>query len=208
MKNKIAAYLCMGLSLCITAGCSNSNADSEVQTVDTSNFNDVIDTNTEENNSNTQSHEENADNQQNSDEKSNHQGSNGESPDNQQNNDEDFVQESNSSQPQSDSELEGSIESIENNSVVINKIFHELIADGDIAYELAGNEEVLITVYFSEETEFEVRTIKNGGVNGDDDIEKRQGAFSDLKLGATIKMTGSYDGDDFHAKYVIIYNFI
>ncbi len=45
-------------------------------------------------------------------------------------------------------------------------------------------------------------------MNGDADTEKRQGAFSDLNLGANINMTGSYDGSDFNAEYVIIYNFV
>ena len=56
--------------------------------------------------------------------------------------------------------------------------------------------------------EFEIWTVKNGGVNGDSDIEKRQGVFSDMSQGANINMTGNYDGNDFHAKHVIIYNFV
>lgn len=109
-------------------------------------------------------------------------------------------------QPQSDTELEGSIESIDDNSVVINQIVTG--EEDNVAIAYGGSDKILITVYFSEETEFEVRTVKNSGVNGDADAEKRQGAFSDLKKDAIIHMTGSYEGEDFHAKQVIIYNFV
>lgn len=109
-------------------------------------------------------------------------------------------------QPQSDTELEGSIESIDDNSVVINQIVTG--EEDNVAIAYGGSDKILITVYFSEETEFEVRIVKNSGVNGDADIEKRQGAFSDLKKDAIIHMTGSYEGEDFHAKQVIIYNFV
>ena len=108
-------------------------------------------------------------------------------------------------QAQLDSELEGSIESIGNNSVVINKTFN---LSENMAVSYGDSEKVLITVYFSEETEYEVWTVKNGGINGDSDIEKQQGTFSDLKEQVSIKLTGSYEGNDFHAKRVIIYQFV
>ena len=109
-------------------------------------------------------------------------------------------------QLQSDFELDGDIESIGDNSVVINEVFHP--SDNvSVSYESA-EEKVLITVYFSEETKFEVWTIKNGGVNGDADIEKRQGTFSDLEQDTYVSMTGSYSENDFHAKQVIIHYYI
>ena len=112
----------------------------------------------------------------------------------------------NNAQLQSDIKLDGDIESIGDNSVVINEVFHP--SDNvSVSYENV-EEKVLITVYFSEETEFEVWTIKNGGVNGDADTEKRQGTFSDLKQDTYISMTGSYSGNDFYAKQVIIHYYI
>lgn len=112
-------------------------------------------------------------------------------------------------QVQANSELDGTIESIDENSVVINKTFL-LSEDTAVSYAVSygDSEKVLVNVYFSEETEFEVWTVKNGGVNGDADVEKRQGAFSDLGQGANINMTGYYDENDFHAKHVILYNFV
>ena len=195
MRNKkLAVYLCIGVLLA-TAGCSNSDADSDVSTVDTINFNDIIDTNAEENNSNHQNNKENVDNQQDSDGQSNSQNSNEESTGDQSDNE----------QLQSNSELDGSIESIGDNKVVINKTFYP---SENTAVSYGDSGKVLVTVYLSEETEFEIWTVKNGGVNGDSDIEKRQGAFSDMSQGASINMTGNYDGNDFHAKHVIIYNFV
>lgn len=168
MRNKkIAVYLCMNLLL-MTVGCGKSNTDLDVPTVDTIIFNDVINSNVEENNSSYQDDIENE-------------------------------------QLQSASELDGIIESIGDNSVVINETFHPSENEA-VSYQ--GSEKVLVTVYFSEETEFEVWTVKNGGVNGDNDIEKRQGTFSDLKQDVDINMTGNYEGNDFHAKHVIIYHFV
>lgn len=231
MRNsKKAVYLCAVIVLLMTAGCSNSDTDSSVSTLDTVNFNDVIDTEAEDNNSINQNIEENIYNRQDSDMQSNSQKNNGESTNNQsvnsvkndnsqQVNNQDLAQQSNTTQPQSDSsqlqsdneqlqsnsELDGNIESIDDNRVVVNKTFHP---SANTAVSYGDSEKVLVTVYFSEETEFEIWTVKNGGVNGDADIEKRQGAFYDLNQGVSINMMGNYDGNDFHAKHVIIYNFV
>lgn len=182
MKNKrIAAFLCIAFVLTATS-CSSSEANSNQTvggTVDTIDFNNEID----KEDDSIPSQTDNAQSQQNSTQSQ---------PDNEQ--------------PQSDTELEGSIESIDDNSVVINQIVTG--EEDNVAIAYGGSDKILITVYFSEETEFEVRTVKNSGVNGDADVEKRQGAFSDLKKDAIIHMTGSYEGEDFHAKQVIIYNFV
>lgn len=192
MRNKKAAYLCTVVMLLMTAGCGHSDMDSDVLTVDTINVNDVIDKDTEENNSINQNVKENIDNQQDRDEKiANEEGVN---------------KQTDNVQLQSDSELDGTIESIADNSMIINKTLHPSenisVSYGD------DSEKPLVTVYFSEKTEFEVRTVKNGGVNGDTDTEKRQGTFSDLKQDAYIDITGSYDGNDFHASHIVIYNFV
>lgn len=183
MKNKrIAAFLCIAFVLTATS-CGSSEANSNQTaggTVDTIDFNNEIDK--KDNSIPSQTENAQAENAQ---------------PDSTQPDNE---------QPQFDTELEGSIESIGDNSVVINQIVTG--EEDNVAIAYGGSDKILITVYFSEETEFEVRTVKNSGVNGDADIEKRQGAFSDLKKDAIIHMTGSYEGEDFHAKQVIIYNFV
>lgn len=214
MRNrKKAAYFCTVIVLLMTAGCGYSDTDSDVSTVDTINFNDEIDTSAEEDNSNNQNIEEDIDNQQDSDTEEQNttetqniteaQGTQLSTDEQQQNNN---PTRTDNTQSQSDSELDGSIESIADNSMIINKTFHPS-ANVSVSYGDAS-EKVLVTVYFSEETEFEVWTVKNGGVNGETDAEKRQGTFSDLKQDANVDITGSYDGNDFYAKHIIIYNFV
>lgn len=88
---------------------------------------------------------------------------------------------------------------------MINCINHKTLYPSENVAVTSGD---LITVYFTTETEFEVWTVKNSGVNGDSDIEKQQGAFSDLKVQASVELTGNYDRNDFYAKHVIIYNFV
>ena len=197
MKNSIkAAYLSMAVLLMVT-GCGYSDTNSDVLTVETINFNDAIDTDAEESNSDNQNTKGNEDNQQDSGEKKvNEESVNKESA----------SEQSDNLQSQSDAELDGNIESIADNSVVINKVFHPS-ANTAVSYT-DDSEKVLVTVYFSEETEFEVWTVKNSGVNGDSDIEKQQSTFSDLKQDTHINMTGSYEGNDFYAKHVIIYNYV
>lgn len=109
-----------------------------------------------------------------------------------------------------ESELEGNVKSIGEDSMVISKIFTYTENGSDIAVASAegGPDEVLITVYFSEDTEYIVRTVKNGGVNGDSDVEDRTGALSDIQERNSVLMNGSYEGEDFHAVRVVIYNFI
>lgn len=214
MRNRRkAAYFCTVIVLLMTAGCGYSDTDSDVSTADTINFIDVVDTDAGEKNSNNQNIKEDIDNQQDSDtEKQDKtetlnvteaQGAQLSTDVQQQNSN---PSQADNTQSQSDSELDGSIESIADNSMIINKTFHPS-ANVSVTYEDAS-EKVLVTVYFSEETEFEVWTVKNGGVNGDADTEKRQGAFSDLKHDAHVDMTGSYDGNDFNAKHIIIYNYV
>ena len=53
-----------------------------------------------------------------------------------------------------------------------------------------------------------MRTVKNGGVNGDSDVTESAGTVSDIRENDTVIMTGGYEGADFHAEQVVIYNFI
>lgn len=197
MRNKkIAAYICVGLLL-MTAGCGNSDSDTYVSKADTINFNDE---DIEKNSSNIQIDEESANNRQSSEENNNLQDDNNNQPNSSNNENENNYQSANE-----DSILDGNIVSIESNSVIINKTFN-LSSTTAVAY--GGNDAVFVTVYFSEETNYEVWTVKNSGVNGDSDIDKREGTFSDLKEQLSVKLTGRYEGEDFYADQVIIYNFV
>lgn len=109
--------------------------------------------------------------------------------------------------PQIEDKLIGSVRSIGDNSAVISQAFEEdeniLVAPGE-----GSPNEMLVTVYFSESTAYEVKTIKNGGVNGDADVESREGSFSDIKEKGSVDLFGCYDGADFYAERAIIYIFI
>ena len=193
-NRKKAVYLCTVIVLLTTAGCGHSDTDTNVSTVDVINFNNEMDTDAEERNNHHQDMGEDISNKQDSDTEEQNTAETSKAAE---------IQEETSSLY---SELDGSVESIADNSVIINKTFHPS-ANISVTYE-DTSEKVLVTVYFSEETEFEIWTVKNGGVNGDTDVEKRQGSFSDLKQDAHIAMTGSYDGNDFHADQVIIYSYV
>lgn len=103
-----------------------------------------------------------------------------------------------------DTEWEGVVESIGDNSIVASKI---AVEDDKVAVYAYDSDEK-VTVYFSAETTYEIQTIKNGGVNGDADVEKQQGAFSDIKEQSSVTLTGSYQGDNFYAEHVVIYQFV
>ena len=115
-----------------------------------------------------------------------------------------------SGQSQDGNELEGNVRSVGEDSMVVSKVY-TYTEDGNdvaVAYAEEGADDELITVYFSEDTEYIVRTVKNGGVNGESDVEDRSGTLSDIREGNSVLMNGSYEGEDFHAEQVIIYNFV
>lgn len=110
--------------------------------------------------------------------------------------------------------LEGNVKSIENEGVILSKTFTYEMDNGQGLIAVSGadenGEEVLITVNFSENTKYELRTVKNSGVNGDSDITKQETSFSDIKEGGSLSLTGHYTVEDkeFIADYVVIYNFV
>lgn len=100
--------------------------------------------------------------------------------------------------------LSGRVRSMGDNSVIISKIFIEESEDGnsDIVY-LPGEgdqKEELVTVNFTDHTEFHYWVIKSGGEN----IDMREASFSEIKEGSRLEMYGNYDGEAFIASKVII----
>ena len=104
-------------------------------------------------------------------------------------------------------ELIGNVKTIEEDSLIISQAFEEgeevLVAPGD-----GSPDEVLISVGVSETTQYEVKTVKNGGVNGASDVETQPGTFSDLKEGVSIHISGYYEGETFQAEKICIMLFI
>lgn len=106
----------------------------------------------------------------------------------------------------------GNIKSIGDDSLIISRAFEEESEEGDVDIMVAPAEgsadEVLTTVIFSENTKFEVHTVKNGGVNGDDDVEKREGTLADIKADASVDITGSWEETSFRAEKIVVYYFV
>lgn len=100
----------------------------------------------------------------------------------------------------------GSVKSIEADAIIISQSFEE----GDVIVQPAEGspDEVLVTVCISEETQYEVKTVKNGGENGDADVEIRTGSISDLKEQASVDISGYSKDEKFMAEKIIIYEFI
>lgn len=115
---------------------------------------------------------------------------------------------------QNQEELEGYVKSIGESNVIVSKIFtntnEEEGAESAVVLVGTPEEEVLITVNFSEDVKFEIRTVKNGGVNGDADVTITEGSFSDLKQESILHMTGYYvtPEQEFMAEHVFIYEFV
>lgn len=99
------------------------------------------------------------------------------------------------------------VENIGDNSVVGNKVFIETLPDGNgeiMLVGVGGDNQELVTVYFEENASYVYQIIRNGG----EDVETREGSFSDIGLGMTLDMTGYYKGEDFYADKVVISNVI
>lgn len=106
----------------------------------------------------------------------------------------------------------GNVKSISADSLIISRAFEEELEEsaGDILVGPAEGsaDEVLTTVFISENTKYEVHTVKNGGVNGDDDVEKREGTLTDIKAEAFVNITGSWKDAGFCAEKIVISYFV
>lgn len=113
---------------------------------------------------------------------------------------------------QSLEKIYGNVKSIGDGSIVISRAFEVESDEPDAGIMVTSAEgsadEVLVTVYTSENTKYEVHTVKNGGVNGADDVESRAADWSDIKDGASVDMIGNWEGADFRAEKIIIYYYV
>lgn len=114
--------------------------------------------------------------------------------------------------PQSGTELTGNVKTVAADSFVVSQSFIMPTEDSDAGIMVAPAEgspdEVLVTVHVSENTAYKIHTVKNGGVNGDSDVEKTEGSFSDLKEKSSISAQGHYEDNDFWADEIIIHLFV
>ncbi len=151
------------------------------------------------------------------DEKSPEQGSSGEnsSKDGQANlSDQNVPNQSDSaSAPQSDSELDGNVRTVGTDSFVVSQSFTMPSEDSENAEIMispaeGSEDEILITVHITESTVYKIHTVKNGGVNGDSDVEKTEGSFADIQEKTSVNAKGYYENGDFWADTIIIFRFV
>lgn len=113
---------------------------------------------------------------------------------------------------QSLEKVTGNVKSIGDQDIVIRRSFEESSNGTDMDILVAPAEgsadEELLTVVVLETTRYEVHTVKNGGVNGDADVETREGSLADLKEKAVVNIWGSFEGENFLAQQVIIFYFV
>ena len=186
-QKRIAAYLCSAMLLAVT-GCGNTDAGQSVKTVDTIGEDTQADENVGADSGSQQDVSEENDSNSESDSS-------------------DTVSEE-PADKQAETSLDGIVVSVGDNSVVISEMVTESTEDAGAVLVWEASEGENVTVYFSENTQFEHKTVKNNGVNGDEDVETREGSLADIQEGTVLNMTGGYQGDDFHAEKVIIYIFV
>lgn len=108
--------------------------------------------------------------------------------------------------------LDGTVKSIGDGSLVLIKTKAEEIEEGVLlAVEPAEGyetEEDLVDIGFTEDVSYELRTVKNGGINPDEDVSVKEASFSDIKEGASLTVEGYYEGSTFIAEKVVIYEFV
>lgn len=113
---------------------------------------------------------------------------------------------------QSLEKVAGNVKSIGDQDIVICRSFEESSNGTDMDILVAPAEgsadEELLTVLVLETTRYEVHTVKNGGVNGDADVETREGSLADLKEKAAVNIWGNFEGENFLAQQVIILYFV
>ena len=139
-------------------------------------------------------------------------GSEGSEPDSES--DSSNAEEAKESTQEKEEELEGNVESISSEGIILSRSFTYEEDDGSGLVMVSGadenGEQVLVTVSFSENTKFELYTVKNSGINGDSDVTKQEASFADIKEGASLKLTGHFtvEEKEYTADYVIIYDFV
>ncbi len=99
-----------------------------------------------------------------------------------------------------DKELTGIVVSVGEDSVVLSETVTEYM-DENIWAASEGDQ---ITVYFSNVVSYEYKTVRNSGVNGEADVERREGNFADIGEGTTLELTGSWQGEAFYAEEAVI----
>ena len=101
--------------------------------------------------------------------------------------------------------LNGHIEEINNNEIVINKIFTKDFENGTGIAVSDENNKILITINLLKDTEYKIKDIYD--INGSK-VNTRNGSFNDLKLEQNIEIKGYKLNDTLYANEITINNFL
>lgn len=102
---------------------------------------------------------------------------------------------------------------VSDDAIVIIKIETEETEEEGVSLAVApapenATEEDYVGVNFTEQTKFELHTVKNGGTNPEEDVTVKEASPSDIKSEMIVNLEGSYDGDTFVAEKVVLYEFV
>ena len=99
--------------------------------------------------------------------------------------------------------LQGTIETMDDNSFVINESFIEVDDNGaEISYSSLVDK-FIVTVQYDDSTEFILRRIVNGGIDPSD-VTETTASKDDLQIGASVSIEGSDTDSCFFATKIII----
>lgn len=109
--------------------------------------------------------------------------------------------------------LNGMVCGVSDDAIVIIKIETEETEEEGVSLAVApapenATEEDYVGVNFTEQTKFELHTVKNGGTNPEEDVTVKEASPSDIKSEMIVNLEGSYDGDTFVAEKVVLYEFV
>ncbi len=109
-------------------------------------------------------------------------------------------------------QLNGNVRGIGDNGIVIIKVKTEELEEGvSLAIQPASDNETAedyVDVNFTDDTTFELRVVKNGGVNPDEDVTVKEASISDIVGDMSVTLEGYYDGEVFVAEKVVLYEFV
>lgn len=109
--------------------------------------------------------------------------------------------------------LDGNVRGIGDNGIVIIKTRTEQTEEEGVDLAIApapGNEtaEDYVDVNFTDQTTLELRIVKNGGMNPDEDVTVKEASIDDIKGDMSVTIEGYYDEDVFIAEKVVLYEFL
>lgn len=104
------------------------------------------------------------------------------------------------------SPLRGTIVSLDASSFVIEKINVEQLEDGS-SVALYSSSSEKITISYTENTRFILRTVVNGGVNPSD-VSDMDTDASQLTVDGNVILTGNMTDSGFEAEEIVIYHFV